>query len=501
MRSRHLALLFPFALIACGVDAPEAPLTELGRTVVPTGTDEIFVPSAPVRVAQDSEVAVLEELKVRLPADFIPSQAVSTNLDLDENDEQIIVFKRRDDGDDLIRLLVVTFDAVRNAWIRSWEGVTAATSVRSFSVYTDDLTGDLEQEIVAIGINADGEQTVDVFKRTSDLLGLGLSYVPILSASADVSIEIEEIQRSEAYAAMEILSAPSYPIVVENRNPESENVFDTIRTTFFWDSATRTYRAGRTEEVSGQVIEDTRLRDLFAGDEEAFEAYLSGPWYRTSGADEIRLASFGVKDRTIVFHSGYLQQAFVWVQSTKTVYGRGITLFVENESIRSVRKYVSVSVNDLNQISVTLQGSDRWDGTYERLGGSLQSDLLAGAEGFALSDIRLSGLYRGDDGTELVFTSPEFVQRTAGNETRGGYALFEIGEETILTLKAIDDNRLPEDASTYRAVYSESVGTDRIVRQLELQSGEIGIAGFAPTDTESVVLQQIQVLDQPEDQS
>ncbi len=496
MRLVHTMILAPLLLLACAAESPESPLAELGRTVVPTGTDEIAVSNEARGPLGVQEIDAMEELKVRLPADYIPSQAVSTNLDVDENDEQIIVFKRRDDSEDLIRILVVTFDAVRNAWIRSWEGVTAATSVRSFSVYTDDLTGDLEQEIVAVGINSDGEQTVDVFKRTSDLLGLGLSYVPILSASADVTIEIEEVPRSEAYDAMETLSAPSFPVVVERRDPDSENIFDSIRTTYFWDTSTRTYRPGRTERVSGQVIEDSRLRDLFAGDEQDFEAYLAGPWYRTSGADDIRLVSFGTRDRTIVFHSGYLQQAFFWLRSTKTVYGRGITLFLQNESIRSVQPYASVAVNDLNEITISVQGSDRWDGTYERLGGSLQSDLVAGPEGFRLSEIQLAGLYRGEDGRELLFASPEFVHRADSHVARGGYALFEVGDETILTLKEIDENRLPVEVSTFRVTYVESASEDRIVRQLELEPGAIGISGFFATEQDSFAVQQIQVLDQ-----
>jgi hypothetical protein len=500
VRIRNLIpLISVLALASCGGQTAETPLSDPGRAIVPRGTDSIRLAAENREAVQTDENNINDQLRVRLSPEYIASQVVDANLDLDETEEQIIVFKRRDDESDRIRLLVVTFDTVRNAWIRAWEGVTAATSVRSFSVYPDDLTGDLEREIVAIGINENGEQTLDVFRRTSDLLGLGLSYVPILSVSADVTIEIEEIQRSEAYAAMETLSAPSYPIHVERRNPESENVFDTIRTTYFWDSARRAYVPGREEEISGETIADSRLRDLYAGTEEDFEAFLSGPWYRSSDAGDIRLAFFGIRDRSIVFHSGYLQQAFDWLESTKTVYGRGITLFVQNESIRSVKNYMSISVEDLNRITVGLQGVNRWEGTYERLGGSLQADLLADVEGFRLSAIAPSGLYRGDGDRELVFSPPEFTYRVGDSVSHGGYAIFEAGGDTVLTLKSVDNNRLPAGVETFRLAYEESSTEDRIVRRIELEPGAIGIAGFYSLEEDPIVLEQIQVTESEQD--
>lgn len=498
MRTLSLAILAIAILSSCVETISEAELDDPGRSVEPRGSSSIPLAAQVETPAEDDQSTINEELKVRLPAGYLASQAVTVNLDLDETDEQIIVFKRGDEADDFIRILVVTFDPIRNAWIRAWEGVTAATSVRSFSVYTDDLIGDLEQEIVAIGINATGEQTVDVFRRTSDILGLGLSYVPILSIAADVTIEIEEVARSEAYEAMETISAPSFPIIAERRNLDSENEFDTIRTTYFWDFPSRSYVEGRVEEVSGDSIADGQLRDLFAGTESEFEAFLAGPWYRSSDAGEVRLAFFGVRDRTIVFHSGFLQQSFDWLESTKTVYGRGITLFVANESIRSVRRYVSVSVSDLNRITVAIQGTDGLDGTYERLTGSLQSDVLAQADGFLLSQIAPSGLFRGDDGVELVFASPEFSLTEGGATSHGGYALYSVGDDVVLSLRTLDENRLPVSSRTYRVAYEEERTDDRVVRRMELLPGAVGIAGFYATDGVVLTLEQVQIVETDE---
>ncbi|MFW6260542.1 MAG: pallilysin-related adhesin [Spirochaetota bacterium] len=483
------------ALASCGEPAQRSEIEEPGRVVTPRGGNGIVLAAETASERSEENRDSDPELKVRLPPEYIPSQAITANLDLDETDEQIIVFKRRDDPDDLIRLLVVSFDPIRNSWVRAWEGVTAATSVRSFSVYTDDLIGDHEQELVAFGINNDGEQTLDVFRRTNDALGLGLSFAPILSITADVTIEVDEVPRSEAYEAMETVSAPSFPIIAERRDLESENVFDTVQTTYFWDYASRRYVPGRVESISGEAIEDSRLRDLFAGDEEDFEQFLSGPWYRSSGAGEIQMAFFGPRDRTIVFHSGYLQQSFIWDNSTTTVYGRGVSLFVTNESIRTVKKLVNVSVGDLNEITVSMQGSEGLDGTYERLTGSLQAAVLESDERVRLSPIDLSGLYRSDSGVEIFFSDPQFTYREGSDRRLGGYALYELGDDLVLSMKFVDENRLPTDHRDYRAVFDESREGDRIVRRLELAPGEIGIAGFDEMAGTELVLEQIEVLD------
>jgi hypothetical protein len=487
-------ILLALVLSACSEPAQRSELEEPGRVVAPRGGNGIVLAAETTTERSDDDRDSGPELKVRLPSEYIYSQAVTVNLDLDETDEQIIVFKRRDDPDDLIRLLVVSFDPIRNSWIRAWEGVTAATSVRSFTVYTDDLIGDHEQEIVAFGINEDGEQTLDVFRRTNDALGLGLSFAPILAIAADVTIEVDEVPRSEAYEAMETVSAPSYPIIAERRDPESENVFDTVRTTYFWDYGARRYVPGRLESISGEAIEDDRLRDLFAGTEEDFEQFLSGPWYRSSDAGEIQMVFFGPREGTIVFHSGYLQQSFIWDNSTKTVYGRGVSLFVTNENIHTVKKLVNVSVGDLNRVTISIQGFDGLDGTYERLAGSLQSAVLESDARVTLSEIDLAGLYRSDSGVEIFFGNPEFTYRDGSDPTAGGYVLYELGSDLVLSMKFVDENRLPTEQRDYRAVYVENHEEDRIVRRLELTRGRIGIAGFEATGAEELVLEQIEVL-------
>ncbi|TVQ23266.1 MAG: hypothetical protein EA382_10365 [Spirochaetaceae bacterium] len=471
------------------------PIADPGRAITPVGNDRISLVAETGGLPETNGPALGSELKVRLPDEYIPSQALMANLDFDENEEQIIVFKRRDDPDDLIRLLVVTYDSVRNAWIRSWEGVTNATSTRSFTVYTDDLVGDHEQEIVAFGINSRGEQTLDVFRRTSDALGFGLSYTRILSIEADITIRVESVPRSEAYEAMATVSAPSYPVIAERRDPESRNDFDAVRTTYFWDYPSRRYVAGLVESVSGEAVQDDRLRALFAGTEANFEQFLHGPWFRSSDAGDLQIAYFGARDRSVVFHSRDLQQAFMWANSTKPVYGRGVQLIVVNENLQTVKRLINVTVQGVNEITVAIQGSDGLGGTYARLTGPLQASIVQNSQRAVLSAIGLSGVYRGDLGREIVFSGSEYRFRQGSNAHSGGFALFDLGEDTILTLRAIDENRLPVKTLTFRAVFEEGRESDRITRSLHLEPGDVGIAGFFDNGSQRFTVEQIETIE------
>jgi pallilysin-like protein len=491
-----LPLLIIVLLAGCTARIVHDEISDPGKTVVPRGGNGIVLASEATVVASAEDTAIAPDLRVQLPEEYLPSQAFTLNLDLDETEEQIIVFKRRDDPNDLIRILVVSFDPIRNNWIKAWEGATAAHNVRSFTLYTDDLIGDHEQEIVCFGINNAGEQTLDVFRRTSNALGLGLAYTPIFSIAADVNITIEELQRSEAYEAMETISGQSFPVIVENRDSAASSVFATIKTSYFWDFSSRRYVRGFEEELSGEVFQDSRLRDLFAGTEAGFEDFLDGPWYRTtSDPDEVQMVFFGKSERTVVFHSGHLQQVFNWDDSAKTVYGRGIQLFVTNEILRSLKRLISVSVTDLNRISLVVLDTDGLDGTYDRLTESLQAAILdRDARVARLSEFQPRGLYTSDGGLEIVFGDPGFTYHDAEGQRAGGFALYQLSGDLVLELKFIDEFRLPVDAMRYSVEYDEVTDDDRLIRTMILQPGAVGIAGFSPSGDERVTLEQIELL-------
>lgn len=489
-----LGLLAVGVIASCADDDLQQRLTDPGRSIIPQASDSISLADA--NATGDAQVVAEEsqpEVNVRLPDTYSPARVINVNLDLTDTEEQLVVFKRTDDQTDAIRLLVLTFDRVRNNWIRAWEGETAATNVRSFTVYTDDLIGDHEMELVCFGMNAEGEQTLDVFRRVSSALGLGLSYERIVSIAANVSIEILEIARSDAYENLQATSGTSYPIVVRRRDPESDDVFDLVQTTYYWRFDEGSYVAGDETYIPSAEIQDTRLRDLYAGTPTEFEGFLDGPWFRQDEG-ELQLVSFSVSERSIVFfYGGHLQQVFRWVDSSKAVYGRDLQILGTNAGIQSISRPMIIRAETLNRIRVSVQGTSDLSGIYERLSPELQQTVISGRTGAAvLSQIELTGPYRSDDGVELAFGDPEFTMRSSPVTGNGGYALYEIGEVTVLELQFLDVNRLPLESRSFRVEYSEERSGDRMVRTLVLEPGSIRIDGFVPSGEPPLRLEQIQ---------
>jgi hypothetical protein len=222
-RTVWLACLAATALFA-GCDEPvEQPTSRMEpRFVSPEPGEGIVLAQEPDEATTIADDRELPEVNLRLPSFYVPSQVINANLDVDEIEEQIVVYKRREDPEDRIRILIADYDLVRNTYVLSWNGESGANNLRTFAVYTTDVTGDHNLEIVCFGMNNSGEQTLDIFRRTAAPTGLELYYERVLQLSSDASIEIDEHERSDAYSTG-LTTGASFPVVHYAQNQDSEN--------------------------------------------------------------------------------------------------------------------------------------------------------------------------------------------------------------------------------------------------------------------------------------
>ena len=438
-----------------------------------------------------------EELQPRVPlsGEYLLTQVEETNLNRDQNDEQIIAFKRRDDPGDRIRVLVAEFDSVRNTYRVAWEGETGANNVRTFAMYTADLTGDHDPEIIAFGTNNAGEQTLDVFQSTQPPGGVSLYYRSILSVSTDANIEIDEQERSEAYYSMQS-SGSGFPIYVYSRDEDADDERGLIRIAYRYHPDEEQYVEAQRESIPGKEMEEAQLRELYDGDVSEFRRFLRGPWFRSSGSEsEVdELVFFDPVRSSIVFYRGDRQESFSWENSHKTLHrsGPGLRLNLENESISTVRRQVSLTATGIDEVLINVDGSDQWDGSYRRLTDSLQRRLLNEQRSAArLTDDLPSGLYRNDAGLELFFSSPRFTMRDEGEEISGGFAMFEL-DRPVLQLKQMNANGVVTGTRAYHFEKTTNQTADQIVRTLELYPARITAEGVEVLDTEPVTLEQIE---------
>ena len=481
---------------ACSPAQPPTSRDPGSRFIIPEAGEGIALSQAVQTPIAIRERPGVQNLKVTLSSDFLVSQVIDVNLDIDQMDEQIVVFKRRDDPEDRIRLLVVDFDTVRNTYVPTWEGVTRANNLRTFVVSTLDVTGDHTLEIVVMGMNNAGNQTLDVFRQVPAPTGFGLFYQNIASKESDASIEIEEIDRPVAYTSMQS-TGPAFPIHVYRRNQETENPLDLIKATYQWRPSEGRFLLVMEEEIPGVRTAEAQLRALYEGNNEEFERFLTGPWYRaTAGARGMggELAYFDPRLRRVTFFRGDSQESYHWLNSHKTIYrsGPGLWINLHSEAVDTVRKQAAVSVTSIDTLVVTIDGNDVWNGTYRRLTPSLQRAMVtAAAQGPRVAHLPLSGLYRNESGTEILFSSPRFTFREGGAERTGGFALYH-ADQYVLDMKFLDPNGLVTESRVFRVEHSEQIQDDRVIRTLKLTPARIRSSGVETTSTRTITLEQIE---------
>jgi hypothetical protein len=460
-------------------------------------------PTGAVREGQDSgrDVSLpledrisdpLSQLRIPMGSEDIVLNALNANLDIDQLEEQIIVFKKRSDPEDRVRILVADFDNVRGSYVVAWQSATRVTNSRSFSIELIDLLGDHVPEILCYGHNSKGERTLDAFRKILPPQGFGVYYTQIALLSSTGSIEVEGRPRTEAYRLLQ-RNDESFSLVVYEKDPSSANINDLVKTSWFWNRQEGVYKKGTTEKIAGQAIAEKQLAELFSKGEREFEAFLDGPWYRADGAEGSGpgdIIQFDTAGRRVIFFSAGMQQIFLWQTSYRTIY-RSIYLNCVNESISNITMQLSISVSGMNGFDLVVKGEEGWDGQYRRLGKELQSAFIsAGRKKVELSPISLSGLYRGEGGMEIYFSSPRFTMRENGRESSGGYVVYGFDGE-VLEMKIVKNNGLVDSVRTYKLIYQEEKQGAQIVRNLLLQPAEVRSTGVQVKARGEIRLQQI----------
>ena len=480
MRPRMRRIRLPFYLVLTlslfSLDCSGSNTTLNSPKPPPTKTSGILSTGNPVYTqGAHPENSPQSRILVPLQPDDYVIQVLETNLDIDQLDEQLIVFKKKNDPEDRIQILVVDFDTVRNTYIPVWIGKTLATNNRNFTLYTADLLGDHIPEIICMGRNNKGEQTLDGFRKTLPPQGLGLYYTSIFSLSSNGSIEIQELPRSEAYRLLQ-KNDPSFPIFVFTRDPESTNFMDLIKFTYYWNQGEQRYVLGGQEKVPGQIQAEKQLAELFAKDAEAFEQFLSGPWYRISTETknppvslQQEMVFFDPISRRIVFYNKEMQEILVWRSSYRTIY-RGLFINTHNEAIPSIQKQISISVQSMDTMELQVRSiDDTWSSTYKKLSKELQNLYISSrTPKVPLSPTPLEGTFKDEAGTELAFQGNSFVLVEKEIKYSGVYIVYSFQEHSILELKALKPNGLVEFLRSYSVVLKEEKKGSQVLRNLTL---------------------------------
>ncbi len=457
----------------------------------------------------DYEQLLIDENKLLIPIgeEYRVLQVLDVNLDLDLNDEQIIVLKRKDIQDSHLKVIVVDFDSIRNTYFKSWEAETNAVNAHDFSLSLSDIVGDHNLEIILQGTNEKGELTLDVFRRTTSPNGLGLFFTNICKIVSNGSIEIEELERSESYQLGQ-KNGISFPIVVYTHDPESKNIMDLLKMTYYWKYPKNSYILSSVEKIPGKVVEEKRLKELFnSKSTKAFENFINGPWYHAEKNKQGEIILFQPAEREINIYSGNVEESYKWIESVSKIYNR-LRIVAQNEFIPSIRKTISVRVRSLYEIDVSFQGKDRWDFSskrYIRLPEKVQREMvgLHRNDFIKLLSVPLKGIYRNDSQKIEVFFNPPYFKWTENGKTEsGGFALFSFSRNSktdIIELLFIDGNGMVKKVSSFDFDFEETREGKELKRVLTMKPVEITASKAIPLQQKEIKLWQIEFLnDQPE---
>jgi hypothetical protein len=504
-----LAMAGIFSIWSCdaGVDYEYSRPT--GTHIRPSASQGIVLARAETRsvsIQADDEEQIAS--RVVLGDDYTLLATYNVSLDMDETDEQIIVAKRHDDPDDLVRLLVADFDPLRNTYRTTWEGATSATGIRSFAVYTIDAIGDHQEEIVGVGTDNEGHQTINIFRRRNiEAGGAELSYREIFRNASDGSIEIVESRRSDAYRTLRT-TGESFPVVVFRRNEDSDDPLDLIREEYRWSAEQEQYVLYSESGVASGEIEQEQLRELYDAGTAAVEDFLSGPWFRSTGdniGSSVELAFFDPGRNELSLLQTDTQERYQWLNSYKTLYrdGPGLWINLRNDVLRTVRKQLSVTILGLDTIRISVEGAEYWNGRYQRMTTGIQESVIRRYE-TGRPDFSLRGVYRNESGDEILFDEPYFRFRTGSFDWSGGFNVIALNKP-VLELKVTNAEEDGGDDREYRTPvrngafnarytidYSEQQSEDRIIRRMVLSPVRLTVDAIHAIDGDPIVLEQVE---------
>jgi hypothetical protein len=460
------------------------------------GTSGVTSPEAPAE-----KKALASSLRPRIsldPADTV-LQVITANLGQGPWQQQVIAVKKTGDVDAPVRLVVADADPSRGTYYyQSWEAPTNATDGRVFSLSAQDLVGDHGQEIIASGMTAAGQLTIDVFRPVPLAQTKELTYKPVCQLVAD-EISIEDADRPESYST-DRKPGPSFPIVAYLRDPDSPSTRDLVRVRYAWNAAEGRYVPGAPEKIPGEKVQQAQLEALYSSSgEAAFEQFISGSWVQVqqgkTGDVYVSMIDFDPRTRKIAISSGNTQEVYIWRESHRTIYNR-MLLIGENETVLQIQlvRTFSVSVEAVNSITVTIIGNETGESPtvrYTKVTEDIRSRLLEQPDAqVRMSPLKLSGRYTSPDGVTADFDS-NHVQWSDKRGTRSGtYIVFTVGPRSIMEVRLSSRDGRQTTTRSWLLDYKEKKDPVRLQRTANLSPVIITVKGFEEARGDTITLSQ-----------
>lgn len=413
------------------------------------------------------------------------------NLDMEPADEQVLVAMPLDKEDAPLEIMIASTNPIRNQYAVDWSMPLIVRTLTGITLRSEDMTGNGRSDLIVAGFDENGNHMTEVFAVSKN--GEISDFLRVFSLTVKGNIDIVTTERSPAYLSG-ISAGEPFNIVVQKRDPDSDNAMDIIETDWVWNAAAFAFQQGETRQVKAQTILEGRIAGVYTGDVEVYEQYLAGVWYRESGDGAFEdMLFFDPGTREIIFYDGSIEEVFTWGQSHRTTAKRLYTR-VNNAVIPSMYDTVWVSAESWENIDLWRRDAN-WNGSYRRLGAALQNVLDSNSQLAPITDpVPLSGVWRSSGGTEIIFDLPN-VQWTEDGKTRTGTAsLFKLNETMVLQIRFMKKNGALEERVNWAAEYEEVNDEVRIIRTLSLSPAKLTVDGIRTLGSSWRRFEQIEVV-------
>ena len=352
-------------------------------------------------------------------------------------EEQFVAYRNLLEIDSPIYITFIDYNEINRSYERTWSAKTAATRPGTVSLSTQDLIGDKSICVLLAGMNALGQHTLTIFRKTPTQQNAAQDelFRKIAEFSIEGTITVKETERGIAYQNGQSIGV-SYTISAFGRDYESSNILDQVEITYIYNPGSGVYEQTKTSRIPGSQVEQRRVRELL-GSRQVFEDFITGLWYQITPQGKInknQYIYFSPSSQEIIFYGDEILQVFNWSNSIVTRYGLYISS--QNISVTTLKRSIDIELESLDSIRIRVQEDVRlkigvnntWDGSYfkapppENRGASPPINA------------HFDAWYDGPIG-KIHFLANGSYELTNGNNFRQGkYAFFYFSDQELLEL-------------------------------------------------------------------
>jgi hypothetical protein len=400
----------------------------------PSDVFDAFTPSDNIAYRDSALV------KVALNDDETLVTVLDDNLDDDFHEEQIIAYRNRLRDDSPVYIAYIDFDESTHVYKRVWNAETAAVRPGTVDLYIQDITGDRIPSVLLSGMNASGEFTLTVLKKSDGVE----PFLKIADIRIEGGITVKDVERSQAYQ-QGMANSHAFPIVARGRDVESVNILDQIEISYVYDSNVGKYEQDSLTRIPSRQIEEQKVRDILNGGTRTFEWFISGLWYWTApdgSIDSRQYIYFDPQNKEVIFYTDDTQQIFRWQNSGATRYG--VYLSTQNISVQTLRRSLDIALESLDSIRIRVSedvrlkiGTDAgWNGSYRKASFVSELKQVKSVPSF------IDGVYNGIIG-RIHFSKGGVYELSMGEDTQTGmYSFFRVEDMEMLELRPEDKPRV-----------------------------------------------------------